>query len=69
MFIADDLKTLTIEAIENAIAIAMMELVGGEVACRVSKIDLSPGGPGYGVTLDIHLQRPMSLGGEEETTI
>ena len=69
MFIADDLKTLTIDAIENAIAIAMMELLGGEVACRISKIDLSPGGPGYGVSLNIHFERPMSLNGEEETTV
>jgi hypothetical protein len=66
MFIAEDLKTVTPEAIETAIAIAMMELLGGKVVCRVSTIDFSPGGSGFGVDLDIHLERPLSLGGEEE---
>jgi hypothetical protein len=51
MFIADDLKTLTVEAIEAAIAIAMMELVGGKVVCRLSRVDIS--GAGAAVDLGI----------------
>jgi hypothetical protein len=64
MFIADDLKTVTPGAIESAIAIAMGELLGGTVTCRVDRIDFAPDGAGYGVNFDIQLARPFTLEGE-----